>query len=146
VVHLLALADGVEKGSSSVSWCKQYFNILKRLNKDLSDTTYELELDTPVNISLVDKLRIEQSDLTESLISSRLAILNKSQETRSRLSREWQRLTRTVDMISLTFGCLSSVLYAIARIILLAVAVAAFRKQDERLYTDTWARFLPSIG
>jgi hypothetical protein len=136
----------VEKGGASISWCEQYFNNMENLKKALPDTTYELELDTPDNISFMSTIPIQRSDLTRDSISSILKIFNDSQETRKSLSKEWRRLVETVDMISSIFVCLSGLLYATARITLLAVAFAAFRKQDERLYTDTWARFLPSIG
>jgi hypothetical protein len=143
---LLALTDGVEKGGASISWCKWYLSNIELLNKELPDTTYELELDTPDDISSMHKLRVARSDWTKDSISPIIEILNISQDTKKSLFREWLRLAKTVDMISLMFVCLSGVLYAIARLTLLAVAFAAFRKQDERLYTDTWARFLPSIG
>jgi hypothetical protein len=75
-----------------------------------------------------------------------LETINNSRETTEKLERDWQLLEKQVERISRAYALFSGFVYAAARLALLAVAFAAFRKQDERLYVDTWARFLPSIG
>lgn len=47
---------------------------------------------------------------------------------------------------STCFTLFSGILYAAARLAPLALAFTTLRKQDERLYIDTWVRFLPSIS
>lgn len=37
-------------------------------------------------------------------------------------------------------------IYDIARITILALAFTTLRKQDERLYIDTWAKNVPGVG
>ena len=75
-----------------------------------------------------------------------LKVINHPQGISGKLSKKWDSLIKWVDIISIGLTILSGLLYATARLMLLALAFAAFRKQDERLYVDTWARFLPSIG
>lgn len=51
-----------------------------------------------------------------------------------------------VDRACMTFTWFTVLVYAAARIALLVLAFTTLRKQDERLYIDTWTRFLPSIS
>jgi hypothetical protein len=73
---------------------------------------------------------MEDPDLTE-IWDSRRAVMNKV--------RSDDRMIRFV-----TICC--GILYAIVRLLILVLAFAALRRQDERLYVETWAKNLPKIG
>ena len=79
-------------------------------------------------------------------IGNLLVNINDPHGTITKLDKQWHLFEKWLNRMSMTFACLTAFLYATARLALLALAFAAFRKQDERLYVDTWARFLPSIG
>jgi hypothetical protein len=71
-------------------------------------------------------------------------LLHHSQVAVNKSLQDWQRYVNWVDAISRTHTIISGCIYAAARITILVLAFTTLRKQDERLYTDTWARFLPS--
>jgi len=138
----------VEKGEESRTWCKKYLVLFDELCENWPDFAYDLELDDSLprdgcpwkwtNTSL------NESDLSIDAISLVLQIINHSSWRIRRFHEQWDLLTRRVNRISTIFAWLTGFLYATARLILLAVAFAAFRKQNEDLYIDTWARFMPS--
>jgi len=138
----------VEKGEASQIWCKNYLKSFDELREIWPDSAFDLELDEPLprrgrpwswtNTSL------NESDLSIDAISMVLQIINDSSWRIGRSHEQWDLLTGRVYRISTIFAWLTGILYATARLILLAVAFAAFRKQDESLYIDTWARFMLS--
>ena len=148
-MSLLEVKKGLDKGSASQSWCTKYIYFWEELSLHSEGIIYEWD-DTPEIVSnfmgLNDDGLITRSDIPEGTMPLILEALNNSRETMGKLSKEWWLLIRWVGRMSSTFALLLGFLYATVRLILLAVAFEAFRKQDERLYVDTWARFLPSIG
>lgn len=144
------MKNGVEKGQMSRLWCRFNLRIFDEIKHDFA---YELQLDNPpedVGSQMPLRLRtnasVDESDLLKDTIPRVLGIINNSRGTMGSFHRQWVQLEHRVDSMSTIFAWFTGFLYATARLTLLALAFAAFRKQDERLYIDTWARFLPSIG
>ena len=143
------MGKDVGKGEASRSWCTEYlrrFGNLDRLNPNIAyehDNTLE---DHPHRGWSWVQTSIPGSAFSVDEMLPILKVINDPQGISGKLSKEWDSLVKWVDNISIGLTILSGLLYATARLILLAVAFAVFRKQDERLYVDTWARFLPSIG
>jgi len=139
--------DGVGKGEASRSWCAKYLWTCRRSSK----IAYKL-VDSPKDVSrfrslfFSEAVVIKRSPSTEKTMPLLIRTINNSHKTTDELHKQWSDFTTTLDRMSAILAWLSGLLYITARLILLAVAFAAFRKQNERLYIDTWARFLPSIG
>jgi hypothetical protein len=70
-----------------------------------------------------------------------LNILCQSPETIHMLESQWMKTDRWAIMTNGVYAHVSGIVYATARISILILALSALRKQDERLYTDTWGWF-----
>jgi hypothetical protein len=57
-----------------------------------------------------------------------------------------QDIQRTSRRLSAVFTLTSWSLYAVARLMILGLAFAGLRSQNERLYIATWTRYLPNIS
>ncbi|KAH6868511.1 hypothetical protein BKA58DRAFT_387032 [Alternaria rosae] len=147
---LIEVGNRVGKGEASRSWCTNYLFYWDQLSQFSSDTVYEL-VNNPEDVSNFRAVsydtQIKRSDLSsEEAMQLILETINNPPETSQKLYEEWRPLNQGVNRVSSILAWLTGFLYAAARLALLAIAFAAFRKQDEGLYVDTWARFLPSIG
>jgi hypothetical protein len=61
----------------------------------------------------------------------------------------WRKLNHmkwNVDRISRFATIASGIMYGVARVVILALAFAALRAQDERVYVETWTNNLPKIS
>ena len=139
----------MEKGEASRVWCRKYLMHFADLNEEGPGLAYELQLDSPPQDTWRcpknwTDLIVNESDLSKDTISLVLGIINHSRGAMGKLERQWTLSAMRVNRISTIFAWLIGFLYATARLILLAVAFAAFRKQNEDLYIDTWTRFMPS--
>ena len=145
---LVEVKNGVEKGEASRSWCKKYLECFDTLSRHSSDFAYELQLDElPEDCIIILKYAnplVSEPDPSIETISLVLEIINHSCGTIGKFHGQWDSLATWVNRISALFAWLTGFLYITARLILLAVAFAAFRKQNEDLYIDTWTRFMPS--
>ncbi|KAI4694149.1 uncharacterized protein J4E84_002731 [Alternaria hordeiaustralica] len=145
---LLELQTGVSKGRASISWCRNNHYCWKQL----CNTKYLYKLDEAprdssnfvrlINFNGTSLQRPAISDTTMSLI---LETINNLNGTTERLENDWELIEKWVERLSSIFTLFSGSIYVVARLILLVLAFAAFRKQDQRLYIDTWARFLPNV-
>ena len=139
----------VGKGEASRFWCTEYLCRFSNLDRLTPDIAYELDNtleDDPHVEWLAVPTSIPRSAFSVNEMLPILKVINHPQGISGKLSKEWDSLVKRVGIISIGLTILSGLLYATARLMLLTLAFAAFRKQDERLYVDTWARFLPSIG
>ena len=138
----------MEKGEPSRTWCTRYLSSWANLSKSYPNIAYEL-VDAPDDASNFKDYSSGQMIMNKSPSSERtmpllIRAFNNSYRTTKKLSAQWDGLKITVNRMSTILAFLSGLLYITARVILLAVAFAAFRKQNEDLYIDTWARFMPS--
>jgi hypothetical protein len=65
------------------------------------------------------------------------------------MKREKDRLEKVIsscNRASKNITIIGGTLYAVVRLVLLALAFAALRSVPEGLYTTTWTRFLPNIS
>jgi len=138
----------VEKGEPSRTWCTEYLRSCKKLGIRSSEIAFEW-VDDPKDAWMYDMFLPHfdtsgMSHLTGETMSPLLDIINNSRETTKKLCDQWYGLTTILNRLSTILALLSGLIYITARLILLAVAFAAFRKQNEDLYIDTWTRFMPS--
>ena len=137
------MRDGVGKGEASRSWCVKYLWACRRSSK----IAFKF-VNTPDDASKFESRfhpkMIERSPLAEETMPLLIETINNSHKTTKKLHQQWSDLTTTLNRTSTILAWLSGLLYVTARLILLAVAFAAFRKQNEDLYIDTWTRFMPS--
>ncbi len=59
---------------------------------------------------------------------------------------ELEKVISPRDITSVVIAVIGGTLYAIVRIVLLALAFAALRSVPDGVYTTTWTRFLPNIA
>ena len=146
---LREVRNGVGKGEASRYWCRSYLWVWKQLSRRSPNTAYELvaapdDASTFHSFDLFKRVTIKRSPPWEEMMPLFIETINNSRETAKNLCVQYDNLTTWLDRMSATLAWLSGLLYITARLILLAVAFAAFRKQNEDLYIDTWTRFMPS--
>ncbi|KAF2193106.1 hypothetical protein K469DRAFT_745478 [Zopfia rhizophila CBS 207.26] len=63
---------------------------------------------------------------------------------------EWAQFTAKkispLDTLSRFLTIITGIIYAIARLLILVLAFIALRRQDERVYIDTWTKVLPNFS
>lgn len=127
-----------------ISWSqwKNAHNELRRKGYVFTDAPANLELYTRfLDNAAVPITRI---GITDAEWDFMLNLLARSDEE---LKDRWNEFSSgKLGTMSLIYTSVSGFLYGIARVTILGLAFAALRKQDAELYTDTWTRYLPSIG
>lgn len=81
-------------------------------------------------------------EITERLKSGSLLGRGFDVETQGHVSFELLRWNRKQRMIFIA----STVIYAVARVCVIAVAFSTLRKMPESVYCTTWARYIPNVG
>lgn len=124
----------------------------KRTYKRLQDAGWRMT-DIPINtpqhrrLLSVDDIRSSRNAVVpEERWKLILNLLVHADDKVVNLHDEWRQVSAWVDGVSRIFTLFSVCLYGMARTVILVLALMALQRQDERLYLDTWARFLPSIG
>lgn len=72
--------------------------------------------------------------------------LIKMPEKLNRTKKMVEAFDRQNNIICDYIMTITGFLYLIARLMILSLVLAALRKNDERLYIDTWTKDLPSIS
>jgi len=62
------------------------------------------------------------------------------------IEKNLQGKIKYANQVSRVFTILFGTIYAINRIVILVLAFATLRQQDERVYVETWTKNLPNIG
>jgi hypothetical protein len=75
-----------------------------------------------------------------------LNLINHSKEFVNKELKGVSRFRERVDALSHTYTILAGIICAAARITILVLAFTMLHKQDEKLFTNTWARFVPSVS
>lgn len=106
-----------------------------------ADTTEGVPLRVPEATELSGENRVCLQDDIRTMTN-----LIKTPEKLDRTKKMVEAFDRQKDIICDYTMIITGIVYFIARFLILSLALAALRKQDERLYISTWTKYLPNIS